>query len=147
MRRLRRLGAGERGATTVEFAMVLTPLLLMIFGVFEFGRLLWTREALQETATAAARCMALASSSCAASGVYSSANTTTYIEGLATGWGVTLTSSNMTLTSSTTCAGVTAANGFSTVTLTYTFQSVVPNLVNALRSGMTLTTTACYPNY
>lgn len=147
IRRLRNLGAGERGAATVEFAMLLTPLLLLIFGIFEFGRLLWVREALQETATAGARCVALNSSSCASSGAFSSSNTDTYIETLATNWGVTLTSSNITLNSSTTCAGVTAPNGFSTVTISYTFQSVVPNMVNALQGGKSLSTTACYPNY
>jgi Flp pilus assembly protein TadG len=126
---------------------VLGPLLLLIFGVFEFGRLLWIREALQETATAGARCMGMSASSCAASGAYSSTNTTTYIENAATTWGVTLTGSNIALNNNTTCAGVSAANGFSSVTITYTFQSVVPNFVTALSGGTTLTSTACFPNY
>lgn len=144
---IRSLARDRRGAAAVEFAAVLTPLLLLMFGSFEFGRLLWTREALQETAAAAARCMALTSSSCASGGVYSSTATTTYIENAATAWGVTLTSSNITLNSDATCAGVSAANGFSTVSLSYTFVSVMPNLVHALANGSSLTTSACYPNY
>lgn len=144
---LRRFQLADAGAAAVEFAMVLGPLLLLIFGVFEFGRLLWIREALQETATAGARCMGMSASSCAASGVYSSANTTTYIESAATTWGVTLTGSNITLNNNATCAGVSATNGFSSVTITYTFQSVVPNFVTALSGGTTLTSTACFPNY
>jgi Flp pilus assembly protein TadG len=143
---LRRLAGDRRGAAAVEFAFVLTPLLLVVFGVFEFGRLLWTREALQETATAAARCMGMTSSSCASGGAYSAANTQTYIQGLANTWGVTLTSANISLNNSTTCAGVTAPNGFSSVTLSYTFQSVVPSLVTALSSGTPLTSVACFPN-
>jgi Flp pilus assembly protein TadG len=147
MRRLRRFGGAERGAAAVEFAAVLGPLMLLIFGVFEFGRLLWVREALQETATAAARCMGMSASSCAASGSYNSANTTTYIENLANGWGVTLTAGNITLDNNATCAGVTAANGFSNVTISYTFQSIVPTFISSLNGGKSVTSTACFPNY
>jgi Flp pilus assembly protein TadG len=147
MRRLRRFGRAEGGAAALEFAAVLGPLLLLIFGVFEFGRLLWVREALQETATAGARCMGMSASSCAASGSYSSANTTTYIENMANGWGVTLTASNIALNNNATCAGVTASNGFSSVTITYTFQSVVPTFISSLNGGKALTSTACFPNY
>jgi Flp pilus assembly protein TadG len=144
---LRRFGPARGGAAAVEFAAVLGPLLLLIFGVFEFGRLLWTREALQETATAGARCMGLTATTCASGGSFNAASTQTYIEGLATNWGVKLTPSDIALSSNATCAGVTAPNGFSTVTLTYTFESVVPNFVTALSGGTTLTTTACFPNY
>jgi Flp pilus assembly protein TadG len=144
---LRRFGRARGGAAAVEFAAVLGPLLLLIFGVFEFGRLLWTREALQETATAGARCMGLTASTCASGGSFNAASTQTFIEGLATNWGVTLTPAEIALSSNATCAGVTSPNGFSTVTLTYTFQSVVPNFVTALSGGTTLTTTACFPNY
>jgi Flp pilus assembly protein TadG len=147
MKRLARLGRARGGAAAVEFAAVLTPLLLLVFGAFEFGRLLWTREALQETATAAARCMALEASSCASSGAYSSTSTTSYIETQASNWGITLTSSDISLNGSTTCAGVSASNGFSTATLTYTFQSVVPTFISPLRNGINLSSTACYPNY
>lgn len=147
MRRLRRFGRAEGGAAAVEFAAVLGPLLLLIFGVFEFGRLLWVREALQETATAGARCMGMSATSCAASGAYSSANTTTFLRNTAGGWGVTLTAANITLNNNATCAGVTATNGFSSVTITYTFQSVVPTFVSSLSGGKTLNSTACFPNY
>jgi len=146
IRRLRNFGAAKGAAAAVEFALVLGPLLLLMFGVIEFGRLLWTREALQETATAGARCMGMTSSSCAASGAYSSANTKTYIEGVSSTWGIALVDSDITLNNSTTCAGVTATNAFSTVSISYTFQSVVPNIVKALTGGTALTTTACFPN-
>jgi Flp pilus assembly protein TadG len=147
MRRLCRFGRAEGGAAAVEFAAVLGPLLLLIFGVFEFGRLLWVREALQETATAGARCMGMSATSCAAGGAYSSANTTTFLQNTAGGWGVTLTAANVSLNNNATCAGVTATNGFSSVTITYTFQSVVPTFISSLSGGKTLTSTACFPNY
>jgi Flp pilus assembly protein TadG len=147
MRRLRRFGGAQGGAAAVEFAAVLGPLMLLIFGVFEFGRLLWVREALQETATAAARCMGMSASSCAASGAYNATNTTTYVKNVANGWGVTLTASNITLNNNATCAGVTASNGFSSVTITYTFDSVVPTFISSLNGGKAMTSTACFPNY
>jgi Flp pilus assembly protein TadG len=147
MLRLREFARANGGAAAVEFAAVLGPLLILIFGVFEFGRLLWVRQALQETATAAARCMGMSASSCAASGAYSASATNTYIVNLAGGWGVTLTASNITLDNNATCAGVTATNGFSSVTITYTFQSVVPSFISSLNGGKALTSTACFPNY
>jgi Flp pilus assembly protein TadG len=131
----------------VEFAAVLGPLMILIFGVFEYGRLLWTREALQETATAGARCMGMSATTCASGGAYNSTNTTSYIETQANNWGLTLTTSNIALNNTTTCAGVTAANGFSSVTITYTFQSIVPSLITSLNTSPTLTSTACFPNY
>lgn len=137
----------RRGAAAVEFAAVLGPLLILIFGVFEYGRLMWTREALQETATAGARCMGMSATSCASGGAYSSANTNTYIENQAANWGLTLTASNISLDSSGTCAGVSATNGFSSVTINYTFQSIVPSLLSSLTTSPTLTSTACFPNY
>jgi Flp pilus assembly protein TadG len=148
-RRLRGFWGAQGGAAAVEFAAVLTPLMLMIFGVEEFGRLCWTREALQETATAAARCMAMSSTSCASGGSYSSDSTNTYIEAQATNWGLTLTTSNITLTRSTatTCGGVSATKGFSNVSLTYNFVSAIPHLSTGVQGGEALTTTSCFPNY
>lgn len=145
-RQMRRLWRASGGAAAVEFAFVLGPLMLLVFGIFEFGRLLWVREALQETAAAGARCMGMSATSCDASGAYSATKTTTYVEGVATNWGVTLTGADITLNNNTSCAGVSATKGFSTVTITYTFDSVVPNFVKALSSGENLSTTACFPN-
>ena len=141
-----RLRRDKRGAAAVEFAAVIGPLLLLTLGVFEFGRLLWTREALQETASAGARCMGMSATSCASGGSYSSGNTMTYVESVASNWGVTLANTNITLNNSATCAGVSAPNGFSTVTISYTFQSIVPNEVRALTGGEVLSNTACFPN-
>src|ERR1700694_3182860 len=40
----------ERGATLLEFAIVATVLLTVLFGVVEFGRLFWTHNALRDSA-------------------------------------------------------------------------------------------------
>lgn len=65
---IRRLSQDRRGATAVEFALVAPALLAAIFLLLEGGRMIWTQQVLQETAFAAARCMALKSDGCTAPG-------------------------------------------------------------------------------
>lgn len=146
-----RLGALPRacsGATAVEFALVAPMFLMLVFGTIEFGRLLWTEQALQETAIAGARCVAIAQGSnpthspCASSGSYSSTTAISYIQGIASGWGLSLPSANI----SPTPAGSGGCAGLSQVTLTKTFNSVVPNLIHLGSGGIPLTASACYPN-
>ena len=144
--RLRRFARARDAATAVEFAFILPLLLVLVFGIFEFARLMWTREALAETAAAGARCMAMSATSCQSGGAYSSSGTTTYIQGVGNTWGLSLTASNLTLNNNTTCSGVSATKGFSSVTITYSFASVVPNEIVALAGGESLSGAACYPN-
>jgi Flp pilus assembly protein TadG len=40
----------ERGAALVEFALVATVFLTVLFGILEFGRLFWTHNALRDAA-------------------------------------------------------------------------------------------------
>lgn len=47
--------ADERGATAVEFALLLPVLLLMMFGILEYGLYLFTASALQDALSQAAR--------------------------------------------------------------------------------------------
>ena len=47
--------AGQRGATLVEFAIAATVFLTAIFAVLEFGRALWTHNALSDAARRGAR--------------------------------------------------------------------------------------------
>jgi Flp pilus assembly pilin Flp len=49
----------ERGAAAVEFALVLPVLLLVIFGIIDFGRMLAAKIALTEAAREGARATAL----------------------------------------------------------------------------------------
>jgi Flp pilus assembly protein TadG len=139
---MRRLLKCRRGATAVEFALVATPFLLLVVGGVEFGRMEWARQGLQQVAIQGARCMGVLQSSCAASGAYSSGNTQTYLQGVGAKFGLTLAPSNMTLNRAASCAGL---SGFSSVSLTYTFDSVVPGLVSMLGSK-TMTASACFPN-
>lgn len=145
LRALRTLGRAQNGATLVEFAFVAPVFLALLFGTLEFGRALWTQQTLQQTAIAGARCMALPQSGCAtAAYAYSPANTTIYIQQVASQWGVTLPSANITAVNagSTNCG----ASGFSQVSLTFTFQSMVARLVQIPGGGIPLGATACFPN-
>jgi Flp pilus assembly protein TadG len=141
-RRLRTLAGDNTGATAVEFALLLWPLVLVLFGILEFGRLIWINNALQETAIDAARCAGILESSCATGGAYSSGKTTTYVQSVANAWGITVPTANVTSTANTTCAGI---GGFSQVTISYTFQSVVPQVLPSLSGGLPLSATACFP--
>ncbi len=117
--------------------------MMLTLGTVEFGRLLWTQEAIEATAIQTVRCIGMLSSSCASGGSYSSTNATTYAETVATGWGVTLTAADLTLTAneaSDTCTGL------SQISITYTFDTVVPGLLTMLAGGSTLTAQACFPN-
>jgi Flp pilus assembly protein TadG len=143
MRTLRRFFGDGRGASAVEFALVVVPLLLFIFGTIEFSRLMWTRQSMQSLSISAARCMGILQPSCISGTTYSEANTKSYIISRASSFGVPLTTANITLNNSTTCNGV---SGFSTVTINYTFSSLAPKLITALSSSKNLSTTACFPN-
>lgn len=48
-------GSGERGAAIVEFAIVGTLFFTMLFGIIEFGRLLWIHNELTRATRRAAR--------------------------------------------------------------------------------------------
>ena len=138
----------RRAVAALEFALLAVPLLLIVLGIIEFGRVLWTREALQMTAVQGARCMGILASSCASTGSYSSTNTTSYIESVAAAWGVTLTGSNLTLTrnsTNTACAPTGGTPNISEVTITYTFHTMVPGMLTMLSSN-SLGGHACFPN-
>jgi hypothetical protein len=141
------LGRAKDGATLVEFAIVAPVFLALLFGTVEFGRALWTQQALQQTAIAGARCMALPQSACAVGTppVYSLTNAMTYIQAVANQWGVSLSPGNILLYPSTAC-GSSGVGGFSSVLLSFTFQSVVAGLVEISSSGIPLSAAACFPN-
>jgi Flp pilus assembly protein TadG len=126
-------------------------LLLLVLGILEFGRLMWFREALQMTANEGARCMGVVATSCATSNVYDASKATTYIENVANNWGITLAGASVTLARSINVSAnctpthLTPATPMSEVTITYTFQTAVPQLLNML-VGKSLTAHACFPD-
>ena len=141
-RRWRKLLTARDGVVAMEFALIATPLMLLTLGTIEFSRLLWTQEALDGTAIQTVRCIGVLTGSCASAGAYSSSSAATYAEQVAAGWGVTITSSNLTMTTNEASG---ACAGLSQVSISYTFSSVIPGLL-AMLSSQSLTAQACFPN-
>jgi Flp pilus assembly protein TadG len=135
------------GAAALEFALLAPVFIALLFGTIEFGRLLWTWQALQETAGAGARCVAIAqgaspTGSCASGGAYSQSTAQSYVEGIAGQWGITLISSDITPTVNASCGGTA---GFAEVSITKTFVSMAPLAFFFPSAGVALTASACYP--
>ena len=55
MKQSKRFKSNEQGATLVEFSIAATVFLVVVFGVIEFGRALWTHNALSDAARRGAR--------------------------------------------------------------------------------------------
>ncbi len=145
MRRcLARFGRSGHGAAAVEFALISMPLILLLLGIMEYGRLMWTRQTLQESALAGARCMGMVQTECGTAGVYNASLTTSFVMATAAKWSIPLTASNITLNNAATCGGLA---GFSQVIVSYTFVTVAPKILTALSSGTALSATACFPNH
>ena len=130
------------GAASIEFAILSVPFFALTLGVVEFGRACWTLEALQESAQQGARCVAVQSSSCYSGGAYSSSTTQTYVRNVASGWGISVPTADITPTQSTTCAGVA---GFAQVQISYTYSTIVGALIPSLRSEP-MTVNSCFPD-
>jgi len=87
--------------------------------------------------------MGIRASSCAANGSVSTTSTTSYIQQIASGWGLTVPTANITLTPNATCGGLA---GFSKAQLSYSFTTIVPRLIPLPSAGVSLSADACFPN-
>ena len=102
MSRLRRITtrttdlASDTGAAAVEFALVLLPLLLILFGIIDFGRAYNTQLSLSAAAREGAREMALHNNPVAARAA---------VRGATTDLTPTVTDAQITITPSTCTAG------------------------------------------
>lgn len=140
---LRRLLAHAGGASAVEFALVAGPLLLIMFGTVEFGRLMWARQALEETATRGARCMGIPQEACTRDGGYDPAATRAYIVEAGRAIGIDIEPGNVELDRAASCSGL---SGFSRVRVTVEFRTALPGVVSSLGVPRDLVTEVCFPN-
>lgn len=123
--------------------MVAGPLALLLFGTIEFGRLMWLRQALEETATAGARCMGIPQPQCMSGNAYDTAAARAFIIAEAAGWGLQIEPDDLAIDRAATCSGLA---DFSTVSISYTFSSAVPMLFEAIGAGPEISTQVCFPN-
>jgi Flp pilus assembly protein TadG len=132
---------GRRGSTALEFAIAAPLFLLILFGCIEYGRAMWTWQALQLAGDQTARCVAIGGTACA--------TPTTYAVGRAKAYGAfELVASGVTVdtqsaSSSPVVCALPGSNTATHVKLSLTFSSPVSLLLPALPK--TLTTTSCYP--
>ena len=132
--------SGSTGSTATEFAIVALPFLLLVSGGLEYGRMLWTWQALQLAGDETARCVAISSPDCPPP------NTTqqTYAVNRAKAFGAgALTTSGVTITNPDTNCNPPPNNTSLSVRLSLTFTSPFSGLIPSL--SRTLTTTSCYP--
>jgi Flp pilus assembly protein TadG len=127
----RRKGQADQGAAAVEFVLVLPVLLIVLFGIIDFGRLMYAKLELAEAAREGARAAALVS-------VDDSRNTINDI--------VAEMSSDMDSPYSISGCGSSPGPGDDArVTLVYHFSFVTPFLGIGGDDGLTLTQTAVMP--
>lgn len=131
----------RRGSSAVEFAFLGPGLIFLIFGVTEFARIEWTREVLKQVAVAGARCMGVVQPQCGNGAALDTGKAQAFVVAEASRRTLTLTTSNVAVSSTATCATV---SGFSQVTITYPMTLIVP-LPNVGRT-VNLSSSACFPN-
>lgn len=118
----------RRGSVAIEYALILPALLLLVIGIIDTGRVLWTYTTLYRATEAAARCAAINTTDCGAVAQIQS-------YAAAQAWGLTIDAGAFTVT--------TAACGIH-VTGAYDFTFAIPAFTSDLGT-ITLTATACYP--
>ncbi|MDO9526825.1 MAG: pilus assembly protein [Gemmobacter sp.] len=138
LRALTRMLRCQQGTAAIEFAFVVGPLMLLIFGSIEVSRLVWVRNALHESAISGARCMGIRAADCVASDSVNPEKTKTYIRNVARSWGLSVAATGIDLD---VMSGCDEPAGFSGVVINYQFKSVL-----TLLTGPWLTFEACFPN-
>ena len=125
---LRRFGDDEQGAVILETALMLMILLMLMFGIFDVGRVLYTSNSLTYAVREAARAGAV-QTSCSGSAFSDSAKARVIARFKPFG-GANVTSANVSIQPSSGCP----VGGYDSVGVTYTFRWITP-LPTLLRWG------------
>jgi Flp pilus assembly protein TadG len=124
LRAVSALSLCRRGTVAIEFAFVAPAFFLLVFGIIEFGRGLWTLNALHYSVEEAARCASINTVTCA---------TASQVESFAASRsGAAFTSSVFTATSAS-CGNQVSAS--------YSMPLYIPFATHSV----TLTAQSCYP--
>jgi Flp pilus assembly protein TadG len=132
----RRFRGDVTGTTALEFAFAGPALLGIILGIIELGIVGWSWQALQATATDAARCAALSATSCKNASL-----TQTYASTAASSRGLSLPVGNVTVATGT--AAQTACGTNATVVSVALSYQIAPGFLSWLPSNVTAS--ACFP--
>lgn len=136
MMRVSSFASDENGATAVEFALVLPVMILMILGVIEGNRYLWSQQAIQEATSHTARCMAISTNGCETiDGVK------LYAQQRASKVGVKITTMDVTALANQNCNGT---DNMSKVVISVPYASPLTTLIPLFPKK--LNAEACFPN-
>lgn len=122
---------GRRGSVALEYGLIAPLLLVLVLGIIDTGRLIWTYTTLYRATEAAARCGAINTTTCA---------TAAQIKAYAVteAWGLTIDASAFTVAAQSCGLQVQAS---------YDFNSIIPGFDLVAPVGLvTLQAKACYPS-
>jgi Flp pilus assembly protein TadG len=133
---------GDRlGGALIEFAVAMPVFVMLLFGIFEFGRTLWIQNALHYSVQQAARCATVNVTLCGDGTNATEGQVQSYAAGLA---GAGIPTSAFCLNSGCTSPFPTApaaCSGFNFVSATYALNLNIPYM----SLNPTLTAQACFP--
>lgn len=136
--RLLALALDRSAAAAVEFAIIAVPLMLLLAGTAEIGRLFWTQHVIDEAAIAGARCMGIRAPHCTAEDSLDLEATQAHLRQEARLMWVGLKLADITVIEDAECG---PAGSFSKIGIKHHFISVLPFL-----SERELQAEACFPN-
>ncbi|WP_292286144.1 TadE/TadG family type IV pilus assembly protein [Marivita sp.] len=84
------------GAVAIEFAAIALPLMLLLGGSIEVSRFIWTRVALQDSASTGARCLGLRLAPCATDGKMDTGGTVHFVQQQASEWAIDISDQSVT---------------------------------------------------
>ncbi len=133
---------GDRaGGALIEFAVALPVFVMLLFGIFEFGRTLWIQNALHYSVQQAARCATINVTLCGNGTSATQSQVQAFAAGLA---GAGIPTSAFCLNSGCTSpfpTAPTACSSFNFVSAAYTLNLNIPYM----SLNPTLTAQACFP--
>lgn len=133
-----RLARDARGGSTIEFAFLAPIFLMMIFLLLDGGRMLFTKQALNEAAAAGARCAALKPTGCTTTAEVQSWTATRGSQRSR----LSLTTAMVTVTMAGSCNG---QSNMAQVTIAKPYTKTAMNLLPQSLAPSTLTSTSCFP--
>jgi len=109
---------GDEGSSAVEFAIIIPVLLVLILGIYEFGRLYWIQNTLQYAAEQTGRCVMASTNGTSVTTISGTGATCPLSNNLGG-----LNSANVSVASNSVsqCTGGLSASKCQLITITYTF--------------------------
>lgn len=131
----------RRAATALEFVLAAPVLMTLLFGTFEYARLVWTMQALQLAGDQTARCVAISGTACASAKSFAIATATGFGAFGLLSSGITIDNIPPAITNATACAPP-AGNTAVRVQLSLQFTSVASGLLFGI--DQLITTKSCF---